>query len=50
MVVWNGAGMEQERQEVFSGADRYLGRCVLTSVSSCFHFRPAVRCAVGRLF
>lgn len=26
---------------------RYLGTCALTSVSSCFHFRPAVRCAVS---
>ena len=50
VVVWNRAGVEQDRQEVFCGADHYLGRCALMSVSSCFHFRPAVRCAVGRLF
>ena len=50
VVVWNGVGLEREKQEVFPGADHYLGRCALTSVSSCFHFRPAVRCAVSRLF
>lgn len=36
VVVWNGVGLEQEKQEVFPGADHYLGRCVLPG-QMCAH-------------
>lgn len=45
MVVWNGAGMERERQEVFSGADHYLGRCALATwagVHSCLSHQASI--------